>query len=100
MTKLTISLLFVSLILFYTPAFAQTPDEQTPAQEDVCSGEVGAAYGLCTVYCGAMDCDSADPQASDKACDRVFDLFLNITGVPPPSCESLCPDGTLPPCDA
>ena len=98
MTKLTISLLFVSLILFYSPAFAQTPDGQTPAQEDVCSGESGAAFGLCNAYCEAMDCDSANPQASDKACNRVLDRFLNITGEQMPQCQVQCPGGQVPPC--
>ena len=99
MTKLTISLLFVSLILFYSPAYAQTPDGQPPAQEDVCDGQVGAAYGLCNAYCEAMDCDSAEAQASDMACDKVLERFLNITGVPLPQCTELCPDGSVPPCE-
>ena len=90
MNRLVMCLMVVSIIFFYSPAFAQTPDGETPAQEDVCAGQVGAAYGLCNAYCEAMDCDSADAQASNKACNRVFDLFMNITGEQMPPCEVVC----------
>lgn len=52
------------------------------AQEDVCDDVSGAAYGLCTAYCEAMDCDASDggPNASDNACQRVSDNFNRITG--------------------
>ena len=86
MNRLVMCLMVVSIIFFYSPAVAQTPDGQTPAQEDVCAGQIGAAYGLCNAYCEAMDCDSAAQQASDMACEKVFDRFLNITGVVLP-CE-------------
>lgn len=56
------------------------------AEESVCDGEVGAAFGLCNAYCEAMDCDSDDVQASDRACDKVYNKFVNITGVEMP-CE-------------
>ena len=93
-----IGLIVLALVFFYAPAFAQTPDGQTPAQESVCDGQVGAAYGLCNAYCEAMDCDSANPQASNQACEKVLDRFLNIVGVELPQCTELCPDGSVPPC--
>jgi hypothetical protein len=71
------------------PATAQTPDENTPAEEAVCDGQVGAAYGLCNAYCEAMDCDSDYPQASETACNKVGNKFMNLTGVQPP-CECPC----------
>ena len=97
MNRLVKCLMVLSIILFYNPAFAQTPDGQTPAQESVCDGESGAAFGLCNAYCEAMDCDSANPQATVKACNQVEDKFINITGLLPP-CAELCPDGSVPPC--
>jgi len=41
-----------------------------------------------------MDCDSVDAQASDNACDQVYDEFFVHTGSPPP-CEISCPCFTL-----
>ena len=39
-------------------AFAMgTPDGQTPAQETMCDGLTGPAFGLCNAYCGAQDCE-------------------------------------------
>jgi len=63
-------LAFTALAAIPLPAAAQTPDSQTPAQETACNGQTGAAYGLCTSYCEAMDCDSAAPAASATACNR------------------------------
>lgn len=67
----------------------------TSAKAQVCDGESGAAYGLCTAYCESMDCDG-DPEASQNACDRVSDNFTKITGVDLP-CEAACGD-TAPVC--
>ena len=57
------------------PVFAQTSDDGA-----VCDAESGAAYGLCNAYCEAMDCDESDPQASDVACLKVMDRYIQITG--------------------
>ena len=80
---------------------AQTPDEETPAVEDVCDGQVGAAYGLCTAYCEAMDCDSDEPRATEKACARVATKFENITGEMLPCLLEGCdnPSNLGKPCD-
>lgn len=72
------------LLTFAGAAAAQTPDGNPPSQETVCDGQTGAAYGLCTAFCEAMDCDSDDPQASQTACDKVGGKFLTITGQAPP----------------
>lgn len=92
--------LFLALLLICTgAALAKTPDLMTPAQETVCDSETGAAFGLCNAYCEAMDCESANPQASATACSKVKDKFTNITGRPLP-CET-CPappPGTTCPC--
>lgn len=67
-----------------TVSYAQTPDEMTPAEESVCDGLAGAAYGLCNAYCEAMDCGGGDTLASDEACDRVLDSYEHNTDVPMP----------------
>lgn len=54
---------------------------------DVCAAEEGAAYGLCNAYCEAMDCDSDTFKASDKACIKIYDKFVEYTGQEPP-CEA------------
>lgn len=71
-------LIFAILYITTSLVVAQTPDEITPAVEDICmtSGFVGKEYGLCNAYCEAMDCDSESPQASDQACTRVLDKLL------------------------
>ncbi len=74
-------------------AYSQTPDEMTPAEETVCDGFEGAAYGLCNAYCEAMDCDSKEPQASDTACEKVFANFMKKTDEEPP-CLGCCAQNT------
>ena len=72
------------MIAATSPAFAQAPS--------ACEEESGAAYGLCNAYCEAMDCDSEQSSASDKACQKVQDRFMLKTGrdlpciVPPAEC--------------
>jgi len=69
-------------------AMAKTPDGVTPAEEAVCDDVGGGLYGLCNAYCEAMDCDSADHRASDRACERKLELYLERSdGVPPPCVE-------------
>ncbi len=85
--------LFICLLASFAGiALAQTPDGQTPSQEDVCDGESGAAFGLCNAYCEAMDCHCPNtqegdpghpdcvPNANENACMRVFNRFYQITG--------------------
>jgi hypothetical protein len=79
------------LLTFAGAAAAQTPDGSPPSEETVCDGQTGAAYGLCTAFCEAMDCDSDDPQASQTACDKVGEKFLTITGQAPPCVAHACP---------
>jgi len=76
-------------------ALAKTPDGMPPSLETVCDAETGAAYGLCTAYCEAMDCESADPHASATACGQVRSRFQKITGRDLP-CELTCPCTSIP----
>jgi hypothetical protein len=64
-----------------------TPDNLPPAMENVCDMTSGEASGLCVAYCEAMDCDSDNP---NKACTKVRQQFIAITGGIPP-CERVCP---------
>lgn len=91
--KSLMTLLVVALglcLTFAGLAAAQTADGQTPAEEDVCDGESGAAYGLCNAYCEAMDCHLDEPSASATACQKVGSRFEQITGRRPP-CDLSCP---------
>ena len=86
------TILATGAILFSGTIYAQTPDGVTPANEAICDLESGAAYGLCNAYCEAMDCDSDTPHASETACLKVQDKFIQKTGrdlpcmIPPPEC--------------
>lgn len=98
--KAHLTLFFALLLLCSGAALAQgTPDWMTPAEETICDGETGAAFGLCNAFCEAMDCDSANAQASATACSKVKSKFTNITGraflpcetCPPPPAGTICP---------
>jgi hypothetical protein len=87
MRKLTVLFVFVLTLLTLSAGAARalgTPDGQPPSVETICDNLTGAAYGLCTAYCEAMDCESPDPHASATACSRVGDHFQRITGSVPP----------------
>jgi hypothetical protein len=53
----------------------------------VCDAQIGAALGLCNAYHEGMECGTDNQQASETACDRVSDRFLQITGDDMPSYE-------------
>ena len=99
--KARLTLTLALLLICTGAALAQTPDGETPAEETVCDNETGAAFGLCNAYCEAMDCDSADPQASATACTKVRSKFQNVAGhdlpceqpagCPPPPPGTACP---------
>lgn len=83
-------LAFTFLVFGAGSAFAKTPDGKPPSQETVCDRESGAAYGLCTAYCEAMDCDDPNKRASDAGCAAVRRNFEKKTGRPIP-CAMTCP---------
>ncbi|HWN45442.1 MAG TPA: hypothetical protein VNW71_24665 [Thermoanaerobaculia bacterium] len=86
----TLWILALALLCALAPASAKTPDGQTPSEETICDGQIGAAYGLCNAYCEAMDCESPAPHASLTACTRVLNNFMKHTGEMPP-CAATCP---------
>ena len=102
------------VLLAGVPVFAQgTPDGETRAQKDgcfsplewagewkagfrackktagceICAAESGAAFGLCTAYCEAMDCAGEEPAASEAACLKVKDPYIQVTGNEALPCE-------------
>lgn len=90
--RLIIPCIAVTLAFAAGPAFASTPDGETPAVETVCDGLTGAEWGLCNAYCEAMDCDSEYPSASDSACERVLSNFQeHADGEDPPCLEPVGP---------
>jgi len=63
MNRLVMCLMVLSIVLFYSPAYAQTPDGETPANEGVCDELLGGTpglYGLCVAYCEAQDLNEVD----------------------------------------
>jgi len=95
---LTPAVLLLGLVMLATSAaYAQgTPDGETPAAEDICPlwGFTGTINGLCNAYCEAMDCDDAEPQASEQACTRVLGKIETALGETPfPTCEDADDDG-------
>lgn len=85
------NLLMMVLMMAAPAAVASgTPDGLTPAEETVCDGLTGSAFGLCNAYCEAMDCDHPDHSAADVACDAVRENFERKTGTVLP-CEEEIP---------
>jgi len=64
---------------------------QTPVEESVCDGLLGASWGLCNAYCEAMDCDSEDPNASSTACLKVLSKYNAQTEARIPCARVQCP---------
>src|SRR5688572_3413786 len=87
----SLCILALALLVAAAPAAAKTPDGQTPSEETVCDGQVGAAFGLCNAYCEAMDCDHPERRASATACSRVRNNFMKHSGGMPPPCDVTCP---------
>ena len=96
MKSIVALVLFSLLLSLGITSHAKTPDGMTPSEETVCDGQVGAAYGLCNAYCEAMDCDSDEPKASEKACNKVLANFEKKTDGDIPPCIDLCADVTCP----
>ena len=59
------------------PAVTQTPDGETPAEEEACEKYAGqgARYGLCVAYCEAQDCD--DQKRGDESCVNLAQNFID-----------------------
>jgi hypothetical protein len=67
------------LTLSLVPALAfgygdGTPDTDPPAEEQVCNGYGGRAWGLCVAYCEAQDCPASEHPSCDVLRNKLFDL--------------------------
>lgn len=92
----TVFLFGLSALATPSVSAKDTHDGESPAAEDICTrwGFSGAVNGLCNAYCEAMDCDATTPQASEEACDRVFDKIIVALGeMPFPTCQDVDDDG-------
>jgi len=69
------------------------PDGRTPAEETVCDGLIGAAFGFCNAYCEAQDCDVRE--LGRNSCEQLRRNFERHTGTPTFPCDALCGNGTV-----
>lgn len=67
-------------------AGAGTPDDDPPSDEEVCDDLSGRAFGLCTAFCEAQDCD-APGKKNNTSCDQLRENFGRLTGIPRFPCE-------------
>ncbi len=68
-------------------------DGQTPAGETQCDGLAGAAFGLCSAYCEAQDCDTREPER--ESCKHLRRSFASHTGTYHFPCDPLCGNGRV-----
>lgn len=88
--QMTLATLVISCVLASTLA-GRTPDGQTPAEEMVCDGLSGAAFGLCNAYCEATDCGDGVNNANDRACQSLRKNWKKHTGLDELPCECVEP---------
>lgn len=62
----------------------------SPAQDGVCDGLEGAAYGLCNAYCNEMKCGTDQQKASDKGCGKVLNVFKRKSSLLYAPCNDPC----------
>ena len=84
--KTLTGLIVFSLVFSFALASVakKTPDGQTPAEETVCDGLQGAAFGLCNAFCEAQDCDYLD--VLTNSCWHLLENYQKITDFPGPPC--------------
>jgi len=81
---------FALLMLTSFPVWAQrTGDHIVPSQETVCDGDP-FSFGLCNAYCEALDCDSATPLGTPRACSRLLRNYKKKSGGIAPPCVCPC----------
>ena len=77
-------ILLMSIWMLTIPAFAQTPDGETPAEESVCTflqDHTPGLYGLCLAYCEAQDAHLLSPGGDPKELNipnqRILENYRN-----------------------
>ena len=100
MKVFTLLVAAIAMMFFNGVLFAQTPDNETPADEEICNGLVDATpglYGLCVAYCEAQDCDALD--GGSGSCTKTLEKYnakMDLSIDPPMPCVQ--PDEVLCPC--
>ena len=75
---------------FAAPAEAQrTGDHIVPSIETVCDGDP-FSFGLCNAYCEALDCESATPLGTPRACSNLLRNYKKKSGGAIPPCGCPC----------
>ena len=64
-----------------------TPDGETPAEEEVCDGFSGRAFGLCNAFCEAQDCDGEG--VGKASCEELRLNFSRLTDESRFPCEEV-----------
>ena len=78
------------MAFFATPAEAQrTGDHIVPSIETVCDGDP-FNFGLCNAYCEALDCESATPLGTPRACSNLLRNYKKKSGGALPPCACPC----------
>jgi hypothetical protein len=78
------------LAVIATPARAQrTGDHLVPSFETVCDGDP-YSFGLCNAYCEALDCESATPLGTPRACSNLLRNYQKKSGGALPPCSCPC----------
>jgi len=110
MRKLTIGtvLILTMAVVFSMNTVAQTSDDITPAEENICDflkadGTIKGLYGLCVAYCEAHDgpadiVDLTEEEAKklDPASFTLFDLYERKRGVDGPELPCVNYEGPCP----
>lgn len=71
-----------------TVAQAQTADGETPAEENICDGQSGRAFGICNAYCEAKDCDTQDDNGN--GCESLMTQWQKNTKEDMPCLAGSC----------
>ena len=90
-TKTVLMMAVVGAMAFIaTPAEAQrTGDHIVPSIETVCDGDP-FSFGLCNAYCEALDCESATPLGTPRACSNLLRNYKKKSGGAAPPCACPC----------
>jgi hypothetical protein len=85
-TNLKVVLVIAATALAASPAAAGNGHGR--GGDSVCedSGLIGSAYAACHTFCEALDCDADEHTASDLACERALERFLDLSEGEQPPC--------------
>jgi hypothetical protein len=88
-TRFVAPMIIIGVVIAVLGSTLMVGAQDAESAQSTCEGLGGAAFGLCTAFCDAMDCAGDSPQATEEACHRVEEKFHQITGSAPPCRASL-----------